>query len=383
MISLKRNSKKELTPATGLRSRASSFYTPNQPNLFKISQSKFNDFLTCQRCFYLDRVKGLVSPSIPGWTLNETTDLLLKKEFDLCREKQIPHRIFDQYDLNHIVPFMHTEIDKWRDSLHHGLKINFKNTNIILQGGVDDIWLDKTNNKLIVVEYKSQANNKAVNTESYLSNVYHQGYKIQMDFYAYLLTEMGFEVSPVSYFYVCNADRSTTRFDSKIVFMETLVPYKWDSTWIENKVWEMIKLLNSEIIPEGNNSCENCAYSLQRTNLTFMAKDQKGLSKKLFRNSSKWRTYKNRVNIRCHGICEYCNLRKMTSVHHRIESRLDSDYENPNIKDLMGVCEECHDLIHNNQSSSNNSLEFQAESPALSGDNGYSTLDEPPGHWIT
>ena len=93
MISLKRNNKLELIEATGLRSRKSSIYTPNQTEEFKISRGKFNDFLLCPRCFYLDRVKGIVSPELPGWTLNDTTDILLKKEFDTCREKQTPHRI--------------------------------------------------------------------------------------------------------------------------------------------------------------------------------------------------------------------------------------------------------------------------------------------------
>ena len=265
MISLKRNNKKELVPATGLRTRSSSAYSPNQKEDFKMSRSKFNDFLTCQRCFYLDRVKGLVSPSTPGWTLNETTDLLLKKEFDLCREKQIPHRIFERYKLNHVVPFLHEDIDKWRDSLHHGLEVHFKDTHIILQGGVDDIWENTQDGKLIVVDYKSQANNNQVNTKDYLSNVYHQGYKVQMDFYSYLLTEMNFEVSPISYFYVCNADRSAPSFHSKMDFEETLVPYEWDSSWIEEKVLEMTQLLNSEEMPESNPSCENCAYAQQRT----------------------------------------------------------------------------------------------------------------------
>ncbi len=267
MISLKRNSQRELIPATGLRTRSSSIYTPNQIDSFKISRSKFNDFLTCKRCFYLDRVKGLVSPSTPGWTLNETTDLLLKKEFDLCREEQVPHRIFERYNLNHVVPYQHEDIDKWRNSLHHGLKVQFKETNIILQGGVDDIWLDKNDNKIIVVDYKSQANSNPVITENYLSNVYHEGYKVQMDFYSYLLTEMGFEVSLISYFYVCNADRSVPAFNSNMIFEETLVPYKWDSSWIEDKVSEMINLLNSEELPESNPSCENCAYALQRRDI--------------------------------------------------------------------------------------------------------------------
>ena len=79
MISLKRNNKLELIEATGLRSRKSSIYIPNQTEEFKISRGKFNDFLLCPRCFYLDRVKGIVSPDLPGWTLNDTTDILLKK----------------------------------------------------------------------------------------------------------------------------------------------------------------------------------------------------------------------------------------------------------------------------------------------------------------
>ena len=85
MISLKRNSKYELTPATGLRTR--NIYQPGSAKDFaKSSQRQVFKFLTCERCFYLDRVKGVVTPSLPGWSLNAATDVLLKKEFDICRE---------------------------------------------------------------------------------------------------------------------------------------------------------------------------------------------------------------------------------------------------------------------------------------------------------
>jgi len=50
-----------------------------------------------------------------------------------------------------------------------------------------------------------------------------------------------------------------------MVFEETLVPYKWNSDWIEGQVLEMISLLNSQKIPKSNSSCENCAYAHQRT----------------------------------------------------------------------------------------------------------------------
>ena len=80
MISLKWNNKGEYVPATGLRTRKSSIYTPNQSEDFKISRSKLSDFRKCRKCFYLDRVRGLKYPGMPGWALNALTGALLKVE---------------------------------------------------------------------------------------------------------------------------------------------------------------------------------------------------------------------------------------------------------------------------------------------------------------
>ena len=269
MIDLKRNGKKETIRATGLRSRVSSCYSPNQKEDFKISRGKFTNFLTCKRCFYLDRVKGLDPPGTPGWTLNETTDLLLKKEFDYCRERQIPHRLFIENQLSNVVPFDHPEIDNWRDSLHKGLILRHKDSNIILTGGIDDIWQDNISKKLIVVDYKSQAKLGRVDKQDYLEDPYHEAYKIQMDFYAYLLFGMGFDVHRTSYFLVCNAKRDDQEFNKRMNFDEYLVPYNWNIDWIENKIDEMVSLMNNRQIPEKNLSCKNCAYSEQYAKLIF------------------------------------------------------------------------------------------------------------------
>ena len=263
MIDLKRNSKKEPVKATGVRARETSSYTPNQTYDFKISRGRFSNFLTCKRCFYLDRVMGLDPPGTPGWTLNETTDLLLKKEFDDCREKQIPHRLFTENGLSHVVPFDHPEMDNWRNSLHHGLMLRHKDTPIILTGGVDDIWQDTRTKQLIVVDYKSQAKRGIVDKQDYLDDRYHDGYKTQMDFYAYLLTGMGFDVHPTSYFLVCNAKRDDDGFHKTMNFDEYLVPYNWNSDRIEGQVDEMVALMNQHEIPESNECCKNCAYSEQ------------------------------------------------------------------------------------------------------------------------
>ena len=105
MISLKRNGKKELVPATGVTSQKWRIYSSNQNKDFIISRSRFDEYMDCPRCFYLKTNKGLMSPSTPGWTLNTLTDTLLKKEFDEYRKKQEPHRIMVQNNLNHLVPY--------------------------------------------------------------------------------------------------------------------------------------------------------------------------------------------------------------------------------------------------------------------------------------
>ena len=265
MISLKRNSKLELVKAEGVRSRASSIYTPNQKDDFRISRSKFDNFLLCPRCFYLDRVKGLQDPGMPAWSLNSATDHLLKKEFDECREKGKPHRLFSLFGLDYLIPLKHPKMDDWRDSLRKGLEHRHKDTNIILSGGVDDIWYDTRNEEFVVVDYKSQASDNPVQTEGYLANAYHQGYKVQMDFYNYLLTCMGHKVAPTSYFLVVNANRGAEGFYGNMNFSETIVPYNHNISWIPDKVEEMIKVMNSKKLPVGNESCEVCAYSRERS----------------------------------------------------------------------------------------------------------------------
>ena len=164
-----------------------------------------------------------------------------------------------------MVPYQHKDLDKWRNSLHQGLSIRFDNMNIILFGGIDDVWQDTRNGKLIIADYKSQANDKNLDPKNYLDDVFHVGYKVQMDFYGYLLSEMGYNVSNTSYFLVCNADRNAMEFAGKLKFSEVLIPYIWNSEWIPFKVNEMIELLNSSDVPEGNISCKNCAYSRQRS----------------------------------------------------------------------------------------------------------------------
>ena len=258
-MGLKKNSKGELVEASAFRSKKNSIYSKESNKPFKVSRSKFSNYLSCRRCFYLDRVKGLKDPSMPGWALNLAVDELLKKEFDFYRKLQKPHPIMIKNKLN-FVPFLHKDIDLWRDAKTAGISYLDKKTSLIIHGGVDDVWLDLDQKKLVVVDYKAQSSAQTVKAYSYLNNIYHQDYKLQMDIYVHILRKMGFEVSDLTYFYVCNGEKSCDKFNSKINFSTTLVPYTSKTSWIDKKVSEIKSLLESDQIPEINKSCEQCAY---------------------------------------------------------------------------------------------------------------------------
>jgi len=258
-MALKRNSKGEIEEIKPLRTRKSSIYNRESNEIFKISRSKFSNFLDCKRCFYLDRVKGLKDPSMPGWSLNLAVDDLLKKEFDEFRKKQKPHTFIQKNRLK-LIPFKHEKIDFWRNALSGGISYLDNKTNIKIHGGIDDIWFDPDKKELIVVDYKAQSNNAPVETKRYLNNIYHQSYKIQMDIYVHILRKMNFKVSDISYFYVCNADKYHTKFDERLNFTTTLIPYQTNTSWIDKKIIEMKQTLDSVNVPEINKSCEKCMY---------------------------------------------------------------------------------------------------------------------------
>jgi hypothetical protein len=245
--------------ATSFRVRKNSLYDKESDSPFKISRSKFSNFLSCKRCFYLDRVIGLKEPSMPGWSLNNTVDELLKKEFDQYRKIKKPHPMMIRHNLN-FIPFQHKDLDVWRNSLKGGISYMDEKLNLVIHGGIDDIWFDLDNKKLIVVDYKAQSTNYPVSTQSYLNSEWHLNYKLQMDIYVHILRKMNFIVSDMSYFYVCNGEKTNNQFENKMDFKTTLVPYNTNTSWIEDKLKEMKEVLNLESPPGVEPTCEKCAY---------------------------------------------------------------------------------------------------------------------------
>lgn len=246
-----------------LRTQQHTLYQRGTNSIFKLSRSKLSQFVECQRCFYLDRVKGLKEPSMPSWTLNSAVDTLLKKEFDIYRFQKKPHPIMIEQNLN-FIPFEHEDFNRWRDSLKGGISFIDTDTNLEIYGGIDDLWYDIDKKELVVVDYKTQSSITPVEVETYLKNPFHQSYKLQMDIYVYILQQMGrklnINVSNRTFFLVYNAEKSYDKFDNKLNFTAKLIPYEANTSKIKNLIIEAKKVLESETIPNLNTNCEKCMY---------------------------------------------------------------------------------------------------------------------------
>lgn len=220
----------------------------------KLSRSKIELFLDCARCFVLDRKHGVCRPSGPGYTLNNTVDLLLKREFDQYRVNGERHPIMREANLN-MVPFDHPDLETWRTN-SRGVQVLHAATNFLVTGAVDDLWVDP-NGVLTVVDYK------ATSTDRDLGTLNGQ-YRRQAEVYQWLLRQSGFRVSDTAYFVFANAVRDRTRFDAKLEFAVSLVPYRGSDRWVEAILVEVRKALEAEDLPASREGCEWCAYRSAR-----------------------------------------------------------------------------------------------------------------------
>ena len=220
---------------------------------FRISRSKIDLFLECPRCFWLDRKKGISRPGMPAFSLNSAVDALLKKEFDLLRESGQPHELMKKYKIE-AVPFKHKELDIWRNNFK-GKEFYHKETNFLIFGAVDDIWINKKG-ELHIVDYKSTSTENEISLE----DEYKQMFKKQVEVYQWIFLKSGFSVSPIAYFVYANAGKNRPKFDGRLEFELEIISHKGDTSWVEPTIFAMKECLDSDKIPEAGDNCEFCRY---------------------------------------------------------------------------------------------------------------------------
>lgn len=238
------------------RQRKQNLYNGETKSPFRISRSKIDLFLECPRCFYLDRRLGLGRPGMPGWALNSAVDQLLKNEFDLLRKNGEKHELMELYKID-AVPFNHPDLPIWRDDVYQyvGASVIHKPTNLEICGIIDDVWINKQE-ELIIVDYKSTSTSAEISLE----DEYKQGYKKQMEVYQWIFRQMEFKVNETGYFVYANAGRNRPKFDARLEFELQIIPHRGDDSWVEPTILKIKKCLDSEKIPDSNPDCEFCKY---------------------------------------------------------------------------------------------------------------------------
>jgi len=221
---------------------------------YTISRSKIERFIECPRCFWLECVHGISRPDIAPYTLNNAVDELFKREFDIHRAKQSLHPLLEKYGVD-AVPFQDARMEEWRDALKRGIKVHDKKRNLVVRGGIDDVWINPKG-ELIIVDYKATAGKDIVT----LDNAWKIAYKRQVEVYQWLFRGNAFAVSNTAYFVYANGDDDKEAFDGKLEFDVTLLPYEGDDSWIDPTLDKLKACLESDTIPETGKMCDYCPY---------------------------------------------------------------------------------------------------------------------------
>lgn len=221
-----------------------------------ISRSKIDLFLECPRCFYLDKKHGIARPSMPSFSLNNAVDTLLKKEFDLLRKNGESHELMKKYKID-AIPLNHPDLPVWRDDMYkyEGASTFHEELQLRVNGIVDDVWKDHQGN-LLIVDYKSTSTSKEISLE----DRYKQGYKKQMEVYQWIFRKKGFKVSDTGYFVFANATKNRPKFDGRLEFALSIIPYKGSDLWVEPTLRKIRQCLDSEKIPPRGAACEHCLF---------------------------------------------------------------------------------------------------------------------------
>jgi len=230
-------------------------YDPRGMNPFKLSRSKIELFCECPCCFYLDRKLGIAQPGGFPFNLNSAVDHLLKKEFDLYREKGNPHPLMLQNKID-AVPYRHENLNTWRKK-QNGISYLHESTRFLITGEIDEVWINSSG-ELIVVDFKATSKSGEVSLDA----DWQISYKRQMEIYQWLFRKNGFQVSSTGYFVYCNGKKDVAEFSQRLEFDVSVIPYTGNDSWIEPKLLEIHGTLTSSQSPAPSATCDLCNYRI-------------------------------------------------------------------------------------------------------------------------
>jgi len=213
----------------------------------KLSRTKLELFLECPRCFWMDAKSGVKRPGFPPYTINSAIDGLLKDEFDTCRRTGAVHPVIKQNNID-AEPYKSEKLAGWRNNFT-GVQFRHEPSDFLVFGAIDDIWVNK-NGELIIVDFKA--------TGAREHQVY-ESYKRQMDIYSWLFIQNGFRVSKTGYFLFAKVNRDAGFAKGMLSFDLILQPQETNTGWVEGALLNCRKALDGAM-PRAGEGCVYCQF---------------------------------------------------------------------------------------------------------------------------
>lgn len=214
----------------------------------KISRSKIELFMECQRCFWLEAKYNIKRPeTISGGYIGQNYDPILKRVFDEHRQNSTKPKEIEEKELD-LFPDLE-KIKIWRgkgvEFYHHEHKLTY-------YGKIDDLLITKE--KLLVpFDFKT--------TLSKNFQIY-ESYKRQLEIYGYLLQKQNEPVSNLGALYVIKIE-ITENFEKieerDLLIIENLEYEKYDEI-LEN----LKEVYYSDKEPDPHPACPFCYYFEKR-----------------------------------------------------------------------------------------------------------------------
>jgi len=204
----------------------------------------------CPRCFWLTCHETWKRPAGIFPSLPNGMDLILKKHFDKFMERaELPPELCKQEhkeECKNLKLFDDKKLlEEWRNS-RKGLWFEDSEGNI-LHGGIDNLLVNKQNNKLIVLDYKTRGFPLKEDT--------HEHYQDQLNIYSWLLEKLGKDVEDFAFLLFYHPKEVLVT--GEVVFHTDLKKMKISPKNAEELFKKAIKLLNGKCPEKSCEWCEN------------------------------------------------------------------------------------------------------------------------------
>lgn len=247
--------------------REKNIYVPGSTVPHRLSRFRISMFEKCRRCFYHYSRDGIKDPEFErGGNLYQVMDRRWKVAMDRSFAERKPHPVLQTHGLD-LLPFRCPEFPRWRDTME-GATYLHKETNFLVQGIIDDLWIDVRTGLLRVVDFKTTT----IEDPATMTKMQKKGrskkqlqddlelwdsYRRQIEVYQWIFRQKQYDVLNTGHFVLAKV-REDLSSESQLRFDHVIKDHEGDDRWVEPKLHDIKACLESNDYPPANPICKLC-----------------------------------------------------------------------------------------------------------------------------